>query len=49
MAETKTDLLLRRVEEVARVARERRIAERDAAQGQVALEFEAPVQEQLVA
>lgn len=49
MAETTTDFLLRRVQDMAQASRERLIAERDSAQGQVALEFETPVQEQLVA
>jgi hypothetical protein len=48
MAETTTDFLLRRVEEMALASRERRIAERDHSQGQERIEFE-PVQEQLVA
>jgi hypothetical protein len=49
MAETTTDFLLRRVEDMARAARERRITERDYSQGQERIEFQAPVQEQLVA
>lgn len=49
MAEdTTTDPLLRRVEELAAVSRERRLAERDLSRGQESMEFE-PVQEQLVA
>jgi hypothetical protein len=49
MAETTTDFLLRRVEELARASRERRVAERDFSQGQTRLDLEVPVQEQLVA